>query len=157
MEGSPQTLPRGLERKAVRKLRRPSVQIYVSFLVAFIGRTWAYHAGSRTVRYAPPFLLNLTVYISPYSRSMPGALILSVTYGMDVKSTEDPFLRGIIEATHAFATATVPGKFLVGVIPMCASRRIRRHMQATDGALDSAVCPRLVPGNRVQGHCQRST
>ena len=60
-------------------------------------------------------------YISPNSRSMPGALIMSVTYGMDVKSTEDPFLKVMMDASHAFAAATVPGKFLVDVIPFRAS------------------------------------
>jgi len=52
---------------------------------------------------------------------MPGALIMSVTYGMDVKSTEDPFLKVMMDASHAFAAATVPGKFLVDVIPFRAS------------------------------------
>ena len=127
VEGSPQTLPRSLERKVDWKLRQSSVQIYVSFLVTFIGGTREFHAGSRTVRHTLPFSPNPAAHVSPNSRSMPGALIMSVTYGMDVKSAEDPFLRGILEATHAFTTATVPGKFLVDIIPMCASQRTRQH------------------------------
>ena len=125
MEGSPQTLPRGLERKAVRKLRQPSVQIYVSFLITFVGGTWAFHAGSGSVRYVLPLSPNPAAYVSPNFQSLPGAVIMSVTYGMDVKPTEDPFLRAMLEAAHAFAAATVPGKFLVDVIPIRASRRTR--------------------------------
>jgi len=121
MEGSPQTLPRGLERKADRKLRQLSVQIYASSLVTFIGGTGTLHAGIRPVRCVLSFSPNPAAYVSPNSRSMPGALIMSVTYGMDVKSVDDPFLRAMLEATLAFATATVPGKFLVDVIPIRAS------------------------------------
>ena len=62
MEGSPQTLPRGLERKAVRKLRQPSVQIYVPFLVEFVGGTRTFHAGSGTVRRVPPFPIQPLTY-----------------------------------------------------------------------------------------------
>jgi len=53
---------------------------------------------------------------------------MSVAYGMDVKSLDDPFLRAMLEATHAFATATVPGKFLVDIIPIRASRRSRQYL-----------------------------
>jgi len=45
-------------------------------------------------------------------------MILSVTYGIDPKSTDDPFLSATLEAAHALATALVPGKFLVDTIPM---------------------------------------
>jgi len=123
MEGSPQTLPRSLERKAVRKLRQPSVQIYVPFLVEFVGGTQTFHAGGGTVRRVPPLPPNPAAYVSPNSRSLPGAVILSATYGIDVKSSEDPLLKASLEATRAFVAATVPGKFLVDIIPMRASRR----------------------------------
>jgi hypothetical protein len=53
------------------------------------------------------------------SRSMAGALIMAVTYGIDVKSIDDPFLRATIDANLAFFTVLVPGKFLVDVLPIC--------------------------------------
>ena len=53
------------------------------------------------------------------SRSTSGAVILSATYGIDVKSTDDPFLNANLEATHAITTAMIPGKFLVDTIPIC--------------------------------------
>jgi len=49
---------------------------------------------------------------------MPGAIVLSITYGIDVKSVDDPFLNESVEAAHATATAIVPGKFLVDIVPM---------------------------------------
>jgi len=67
----------------------------------------------------------LRAYVSLDSQSLPGAIILSVTYGIDAKSNEDPLLKASLAATHAFATATVPGKFLVDVIPIRASRCTR--------------------------------
>jgi len=77
------------------------------------------------VRCVPPFPPNPAAYVSPNSRSMPGSVIMSVTYGMDIKSGEDTFLRSMLEGTDAFAVAVVPGKFLVDTIPIRASRRTR--------------------------------
>jgi len=73
------------------------------------------------VRHVPLFSPNPAAYASLNSRSLPGAVILSATYGIDAKSTEDPLLKLILEATHTFAATTVPGKFLVDNIPMRAS------------------------------------
>lgn len=56
---------------------------------------------------------------------MPGAVILSVTYGIDVRSTDDPFLNASLEASHALAAALVPGKFLADTIPICACQCIQ--------------------------------
>jgi len=43
---------------------------------------------------------------------------MSVTYGMDVKSIDDPFLKANIEASHAFSAVSVPGIFLADAIPI---------------------------------------
>ena len=51
---------------------------------------------------------------------MPGAIILSVTYGIDVKSADDPFLNASLEASHALSAVLVPGKFLADSISICA-------------------------------------
>ena len=45
-------------------------------------------------------------------------MIMSATYGIEIKSVDDPFLSATLEATHALATALMPGKFLVDTIPM---------------------------------------
>jgi hypothetical protein len=51
---------------------------------------------------------------------MPGAVILSVAYGMDVESADDPFLSATLDGSRALAAALVPGKFLVEVFSICA-------------------------------------
>jgi len=43
---------------------------------------------------------------------------MSVTYGIDIESADNPFLRVNLEATHGITTAMVPGKFLVDAIPI---------------------------------------
>ena len=44
--------------------------------------------------------------------------MLSVTYGLDIKSAEDPFLSATRDASHALGIALEPGKFLVDAIPI---------------------------------------
>ena len=68
------------------------------------------------------------------SQSTPGAIILSITYGIDIKSVDDRFLNANLEASHAIAAAMVPGKFLADVIPMCAClcAQIVTHKPLTD-------------------------
>lgn len=63
-------------------------------------------------------------YVLHNSQSTPGAIVLSVTYGIDVQSIRDPFLGASLDASHALASAMVPGKFLVDIIP------IREHICA---------------------------
>ena len=48
-------------------------------------------------------------------------MILSVTYGIDPKSTDDPFLSATVNAAQTLSSAMVPGKFLVDTIPIRAS------------------------------------
>ena len=66
------------------------------------------------------------------SHSTPGAIVLSITYGIDSKSTDDQFLNENIEASHAVAATLVPGKWLVDVIPiracLCTQTVIYKHL-----------------------------
>ena len=43
---------------------------------------------------------------------------MSLTYGIDIKSVDDPFLKASIEASRAITAVMAPGKFLVDVIPI---------------------------------------
>ncbi|KAF9653254.1 CyP450 monooxygenase [Thelephora ganbajun] len=47
-----------------------------------------------------------------------GALIMSLTYGFDIKSHEDPFLAAAERALVILEEATVPGTFLVDTFPI---------------------------------------
>ena len=56
-----------------------------------------------------------------------------MTYGIDLKSADNPFLVAIFEATHAIGVALVPGKFIVDAIPICVYLRTQSgiHKQLT--------------------------
>jgi hypothetical protein len=51
--------------------------------------------------------------------STTGALIMSLTYGLDIKSHEDPFLTAAERALHKIEEVAVPGVFLVNTFPIC--------------------------------------
>jgi len=68
-------------------------------------------------------------------------MILSVTYGIDPKSTDDPFLSATVDAVRALTSAMVPGKFLVDTIPMRASF----YPDDTQGPLTTPWTVRYLP------------
>ena len=59
-----------------------------------------------------------SVYPSADPRSIPGAIILSITYGIDVESSGNPFLSAILEASHGLTAILVPGRFPADTIPI---------------------------------------
>ena len=69
-------------------------------------------------------------------------MILSVTYGVDPKSTDDPFLSATVAAAHALAAAMVPGKFLVDTVPM----RAYLYPDRTQAPLTTPWTVRYLPG-----------
>ena len=66
------------------------------------------------------------------SHSTPGAIALSIAYGIDSDSADDRFLNANIEASYAVTAALVPGKWLVDVIPiracLCTQIVTRKHL-----------------------------
>jgi hypothetical protein len=44
---------------------------------------------------------------------MLGALVMDVTYGIRVRSSDDPYINLVEAAMHGFSIATIPGTFLV--------------------------------------------
>ncbi|KAK7042071.1 OrdA protein [Favolaschia claudopus] len=55
--------------------------------------------------------------ISTHLRKLTGAIILRITYGIEVQEEEDPFVALIEKANDNFNAATQPGAFLVDVFP----------------------------------------
>jgi hypothetical protein len=49
--------------------------------------------------------------------SATGAVVMSLTYGLDIKSHEDPFLSSAERALTLLEEVTVPGAFLVDTFP----------------------------------------
>ena len=57
-------------------------------------------------------------FITP---SMIGALVMEITYGMDIKSHEDKFLQSAEHAVKHADRAMIPGAFLVDTFPIRSS------------------------------------
>jgi len=53
--------------------------------------------------------------------SVTGALIMEITYGMEIKSHEDKFLQAAERALEHLESAMIPGGFLVDTFPICLS------------------------------------
>lgn len=49
--------------------------------------------------------------------SATGAMVMSLTYGLDIKSHDDPFLSSAERALAIMEEVTVPGAFLVDTFP----------------------------------------
>jgi len=49
---------------------------------------------------------------------MAGSLILNITYGIDVQSADDPYIRMVEDAAHDLSAAGNPGSFLVDTFPI---------------------------------------
>jgi len=97
----------------------------------FVGGTQALHGGVGIVSrlLASP---KLTSHTLPNLQSTPGAIIMSITYGIDIKSVDNRFLKASLEASDAMAAVMAPGKFLVDIIPiracLCAQTVTCKHL-----------------------------
>jgi hypothetical protein len=102
---------------------------------------------------AAHFLLN--VLDSPenlfdHIKKEAGAVILKIIYGYTANAHgKDPFVDMAGRTMHAFAEATVPGKWAVDIMPFC------KYTQAdaqTGSDTTSEICTGLDAWNRFQGH-----
>ncbi|KAJ6579965.1 cytochrome P450 [Mycena vulgaris] len=55
--------------------------------------------------------------VTGHLRNMAGALVMDVTYGIDVHRSNYPYIELAQEAMEGLATASLPGRFLVDTIP----------------------------------------
>ncbi|KAF7297433.1 OrdA protein [Mycena indigotica] len=56
-------------------------------------------------------------FIDGHLRKLTGAIILRLTYGIEVQDEDDPFVTLIEKANGNFSAATTPGAFLVDIFP----------------------------------------
>ncbi|KAJ7142696.1 cytochrome P450 [Mycena epipterygia] len=56
--------------------------------------------------------------LSAHVRKLTGAIILRITYGIEVQEEEDPFVALIEHANDNFNAATAPGKSIIDVFPV---------------------------------------
>ena len=89
------------------------------------------------------------------SCSSTGALIMSLTYGFDIKSHDDPFLAAAERALVTIEEATVPGAFLVDTFPIC-TRRSERVIRLLS-TVYSETHSLMVPWSQVQALCTSGT
>ncbi|KAJ7627935.1 cytochrome P450 [Mycena polygramma] len=74
---------------------------------------------SETHRFLKRLLLKPSAdNISAHLRKLTGAIILRITYGIEVQEENDPFVTLIEHANDNFNLATAPGAFLVDVFPV---------------------------------------
>ena len=53
-------------------------------------------------------------------RRMAGSTILDIAYGLDIRNSDDPYLKRAEECLGIIDKAGNPGSFLVDIIPACA-------------------------------------
>ena len=80
---------------------------------------------------------------------------MSIAYGIDSKSADDPFLKANIEASDAVSAALVPGKWLVDVIPIrgCLCTRTVTYMRLTYPLIVQYI-PDWFPGMGFKVHAK---
>ncbi|KAJ7894417.1 cytochrome P450 [Mycena olivaceomarginata] len=78
-----------------------------------------YHPQERAAIHALLWgLLRDSGDVKEHFRHMTAALVMNVTYGINVLPSNDPYIRLAEDAMHAISIAGVPGAFLVDTIPV---------------------------------------
>lgn len=67
-------------------------------------------------------MLTLLEFSTASVASTIGAMVMEMTYGLNIANNEDQFLRALAEATEILGRVVIPGTFLVDIIPMRVSR-----------------------------------
>jgi hypothetical protein len=84
-------------------------------------RTTGFQGTSRPV--CTPLLVTLIRSIYNTTFRLTGSLALSIAYGVEIETKDNKFFRLYKEMAHGFDRASVPGTFLVDVLPFRESSR----------------------------------
>ena len=57
---------------------------------------------------------------------MAGSTILDIAYGLDIRTSDDPYLKRAEECLQIIDKAGNPGSFFVDIVPACAHRSFLR-------------------------------
>jgi hypothetical protein len=83
--------------------------------------------------------------------STVAALLMEVTYGMNITSHEDKFLRASDAGMELTKRVLVPGTFLVDTVPIREFHAVFKKHCATEALIDiSEACPGVVSWSRIQ-------
>ena len=96
--------------------------------------------------------MKMQTELPPYS--MFGKLIMKITYGIDVSSSDDPYISIAQKALYAITVAGNVGTYLVDSIPARMSPHFPLPL-VTSQRFTSKVCPRMVPWSAVQARRAR--
>jgi hypothetical protein len=68
--------------------------------------------------------VHLSTYIERSSLRTTGAIIIRMTYGyvVDPRPGQDPLIRLVASGVDLFSESTVPGRYLVDIVPICTLR-----------------------------------
>lgn len=61
---------------------------------------------------------------------MAGSTIIDIAYGLDIRNSDDPYLKRAEECLQIIVQAGNPGAYLVDILPACAA-----HHSITSGFL----------------------
>ena len=117
MEESASALSRILQRKSSHQLRRLSTETHPSLHLQSIQNTRGFPCSCSIVPFpsAPVFLPPRLISVCS---SATGALIMEITYGLNVESHEDKFLQTAERAMAYLERVMVPGAFPVDTFPI---------------------------------------
>ncbi|KAJ7650768.1 cytochrome P450 [Roridomyces roridus] len=76
-----------------------------------------HHEELKAARTLLQRLLDAPHDFEKHLQHVTGALLLSVTYGIDVQASNDPYLQTAQMAVRAMSDAAMPGRYLVDLIP----------------------------------------
>ena len=120
MEVWSSTAPRISEHKSSKEPRQPTISSLTRLHLALV------RISRRSVgpHEAVSSCSELSTWqVTHLNHSSTGALIMSLTYGFEVKSHEDPFIAATERGLVILEEATIPGAFLVNTFPICTHQR----------------------------------
>jgi hypothetical protein len=106
--------------------RKQSLALTITSANTLIASSHAYPRRPKTSLLTPNCEYSLFHHcahplLTPVLPSVTGALIMDITYGLDVKSHEDKFLQAAKHAMECVEKVMVPGAFLVDTLPIRSS------------------------------------
>ena len=120
MEVWSSTIPRISEHKSSKGLRQPAISSLTRLHLALV-RISRRSVGPHEAVSSCSELS--TCQVTHLNHSSTGAFIMSLTYGFEVKSHEDPFIAAAERGLVIIEEATIPGAFLVDTFPICTHQR----------------------------------
>ncbi|RDB29742.1 hypothetical protein Hypma_013817 [Hypsizygus marmoreus] len=99
----------------------PRFRTYRKHLARFFGSTIAMERHRPVLEHETRRFLKRTLVnpddLNQNLRKLAGGIIMQLTYGYEVQDGEDPFVKLIEGANDNFIAATVPGAFVVDLVP----------------------------------------